>query len=79
MSEIETQLAETHAALDQAEYDLAVAQALEAYWKQRHADAWILIGRLDLAFEKITLAQGIKEARGWARRMRNEIKDKVGK
>jgi len=57
----------------------ATAEALEAYWKQKHADAWILIGRLDYALERIAEAEGIRSARLWARKMRQEIKDNVGK
>jgi len=58
---------------------LATAQALEDYWKQRHADAWTLIGRLDYALEQIGAARGIRDARGWAWRMRQEIADRTKK
>jgi len=55
------------------------AQALEAYWQERHGDAWTLIGRLDFALEQIGAAKGIIFARELARRMRSEIQQHIGK
>jgi hypothetical protein len=53
---------------------LATAQMMERYWQEQHDKAWIQIGRIDYALEQIVSAQGIRDARHWARQMREEIK-----
>lgn len=52
---------------------IEITRALMTYWRQQHAEAWQLIGRIDYALDQIIAAPGAKEARAWARRMRDEI------
>lgn len=67
------------AELEQLRRQVATAKALEDYWRNKHAEAWTLIGRIDYALEQIATAQGIREARRWAKQMRNEIKGGTSK
>lgn len=53
---------------------LQVAAAAEAYWQRKHDEAWILLGRVDFAAEQAVRAKGIRDARAWAARARDEIK-----
>jgi multidrug resistance efflux pump len=67
-------LRECQATIETLQRQLATAQMMERYWEQQHGEAWIQIGRIDYALEQIVSAQGIRDARHWARKMREEIK-----
>ena len=70
-------LRQCQATLAQLQRELATAEAAEAYWKDRHAEAWTFIGRLDYALEQIATTKYKSNAQRWAANMRAEIKAKV--